>query len=235
MKKLLLILAPILIMAKVHYAKVEPYDTVILKSAVSAKVLSVDLNSEGREVNNREVISLDDVIDKQDLKLSQEMLIGLKSTYKRKESYFNKLNRLSTASKAQKDGAYYNFIASKNQYLATKLKIERLKDSISKKHIILKNKYLYKLHTKAGEFVNFGSPLATIQDLSKAKLVLFLESQEVEELQDKSIYLDGNRTNLRVDKVWQTADTRFISSYRAEIVIDKPQIEFSKLVKVEIK
>ncbi len=235
MKKILLIMLPIIMVAKVHYAKVEPYDSVVLKSAVSAKVLSVDLNSEGRLVANGEVITLDDVIDKQDLKLSQEMLVGLKSSYKRKESYFNKLNRLNTASKTQKDGAYYNFIASKNQYLTTKFKIERLKDSISKKHIVLNNKYLYQLHTKAGEFVNFGSPLATIQDLSKAKLVLFLEPEEIKNLEEKSIYLDGNRTNLRVDKVWKTTDIRFISSYRAEIILNNPKFKFSKLLKVEIK
>jgi len=234
MKKILLILLPIFIVARVHYAKVEPYDSVVLKSAVSAKVLSVDLNSEGRVVDG-EIITLDDVIDIEDLKISQEMLVGLKSSYKRKESYFNKLNRLSTASKTQKDGAYYNFIASKNQYLTTKLKIEKLKDSISKKHIILNNKYLYQLHTKAGEFVNFGSPLATIQDLSKAKLVLFLEPEEIKNLEEKSIYLDGNKTNLRVDKVWKTTDTRFISSYKAEIIIDNPKFKFSKLLKVEIK
>ena len=234
MKKILLIMLPVLMVARVHYAKVEPYDSVVLKSAVSAKVLSVDLNSEGRVVDG-EIITLDDVVDREDLKISQEMLVGLESSYKRKESYFKKLNRLNTASQTQKDGAYYNFIASKNQYLTTKLKIKRLKDSISKKHIILDNKYLYKLHTKAGEFVNFGSPLATIEDLSKAKLTLFLEPQEIMGLEDKSIYIDGNLTNLRVDKVWQTSDTKFISSYRAEIIIANPKFKFSKLLKVEIK
>lgn len=38
MKIFLLLLSPLLLFAKVHYAKVEPYESIVLKSSVSALV-----------------------------------------------------------------------------------------------------------------------------------------------------------------------------------------------------
>lgn len=114
-------------------------------------------------------------------------------------------------------------------------KIERLKDSIAKKNIRLKQRYLYKLAVRRGDFVNPGSALATIQDQSRGKLTLFLEPSELVDVQKKSVLIDGKETDYKVDKIWHVADEKFISSYRAEIYVDAPQSHFSKLVKVELK
>ena len=58
MKILLLLFTPLFIFAKVHYAKVEPYESVVLKSAVSALVMHVDLDAEGTMVEGKRVIYL---------------------------------------------------------------------------------------------------------------------------------------------------------------------------------
>ena len=52
---------------------------------------------------------------------------------------------------------------------------------------------------------------------------------------DRIVYLNGEKTEYKVDKVWQVADEKFISSYRAEIYIPTPKGLLSKLIKVEIK
>jgi hypothetical protein len=74
-----------------------------------------------------------------------------------------------------------------------------------------------------------------VQDLSRGKLILFLESSELKDVRSKKVFIDGKETQYRVDKVWHVADEKFISSYRVEIYIDKPGNYFSKLVKVELK
>jgi len=114
-------------------------------------------------------------------------------------------------------------------------KAAMLEDTVAKKSIILHNKYLYKLIVRKGDFVAPGSPLAQVEDASKAKLVLFLELEELEEIDRKTVYIDGKKTNYKVNKIWKIADEKFISSYRAEIYIPAPKSTFSKLVKVEIK
>ena len=80
-----------------------------------------------------------------------------------------------------------------------------------------------------------GTPLAEVKDLSSAKLVLFLETDEVENIKTKTIYIDDKATPYTISKIWDVADEKFISSYRTEIVIKNPKESFSKLLKVEFK
>lgn len=263
MKIFLLLLTPLLVFAKVHYAKVEPYESVVLKSAVSGLVIDVDLDAEGTMVSGKRVILIDDVLDKENLtdtkksiellntmlNINKEIASSLAGTVKRQEGYFKRISKLTTASKTQKDNAYNSFSSAKTQYLSTKEKIvslekqvldmkykaSGLEDTLRKKSIIPKNKYLYKLMVREGDFVAPGSALAEIQDASRAKLVLFLEPEELKEIEKKRVFINGEKTQYKVGKVWRVADAKFISSYRAEIYIAAPKNEFSKLLKIELK
>jgi len=263
MRYLILLLSPLIVFAKVHYAKVEPYETITLKSAVSAQVTQSKIELEGTNIKNSIIIQLDDKLDKIKLKSDREALILIKNMLKinqqnlkalslslqRQENYYKRISDISTVSITQKDKAFYSYINAKTQYLSTKEKIEtlkkqkldliysieRLKDSITKKSIILKNKFLYKLFVHKGDFVNMSMPLAQIKDLSRAKLILFLEDDELKDIKKKKIYINGKLTNYKIDKIWSVADDKFISSYRAEIVIPQPQYNFSKLLKVELR
>jgi hypothetical protein len=235
MKILLLFVTPLFLFAKIHYAKVEPYESVTLKSAVSALVMDVDLDAEGSVVDQKRVIYLDDRLDKINLQTSKENLLILHETLKRQESYFQRIDKLKTTSTAQKDNAFYSFASSKTQYLDMKYKIAQLEDSIEKKSIVLHNMYLNQIMVRKGDYVSPGSPLATVVDANRAKLVLFLEPSELENIGQKTVFLNGEKTDYKVDKVWRVADEKFISSYRAEIYITAPQGSFSKLMKVEIK
>ncbi len=235
MKTFLLLLTPLFIFAKVHYAKVEPYESVTLKSAVSALVLDVDLKAEGSVVDQKRVIYLDDRLDKINLKTSSENLLILHETLKRKEAYFQRMDKLTTVSTTQKDDAFYSFASAKTQYLDMQYKIAQLKDSIEKKSIVLDHMYLYEIMVRKGDYVTPGSPLAKVVDTNRAKLVLFLEPEELDQMEQKTVYLNGEKTEYKVDKVWSVADEKFISSYRAEIYIPAPEGSFSELMKVEIK
>jgi len=263
MRYILILLIPIFLFAKVHYAKVEPYESITLKSAVSAKVVSSKIELEGKNIKKSTIIQLDDKLDKikfksdkkalklieNMLKSNQSNLSSLGESKERQEAYYNRIENISTASTTQKDKAFYSFISAKTQYFSTKEKIdslnkqkldllydiERLKDSISKKSIKLNNRFLYKLLVNKGDFVNMGTPLAKIKDLTKAKLVLFLEASELKNIKSKTIYIDDRATKYKISKIWSVADEKFISSYRAEIVIKNPKKSFSKLLKVEFK
>ena len=263
MKLLLLFLTPILLFSKVHYAKVEPLETITLKAAVSAQVTLTKTSLEGTKIHNSTIIKLDDKLDhikikssKESLKLiqsmirtNQQILSSLNESMSRQEAYYGRISNIGSASKTQKDNAFYAYTNSQTQYFSTKEKIDslkkqkldlkyeiaRLQDSISKKSISIKNKFLDKLLVSAGDFVNMGTPLAKVQDLSSAKLVLFLEAKELEDIKSKTIYIDDEASDYKVTKVWQVADEKFISSYRTEIRIQNPKKNFSKLLKVEFK
>ncbi len=263
MKYIFFLLTPLLLFSKVHYAKVEPLESITLKSAVSAQVTEAKLNLEGTTVLADTIIQLDDKLDKIKLsssknslklinsmiKINNNILIALGASLERQKAYYSRISNIDSASKTQKDNAFYGYTNAKTQYFSTKEKIDslkkqrldlnyeiaRLKDSISKKSIKLNNKFLYKLLVNRGDFVNMGTPLAQIKDLSSAKLVLFLEDEELGSIKDKTIYIDDKPSDYKVSKVWKVADEKFISSYRAEIVIKNPKESFSKLLKVEFK
>jgi hypothetical protein len=263
MKLFILLIFPYFLWAEVHYAKVEPYETIVLKSSVNALVLSVDMASEGEMIREKEIIVLDSFLDKRKLKSSKDTRVLLKkmlllnkdiaqslnNTLKRKESYYQRLNKLSTASKTQKDNAYTAFSSTKTQYLGSKEKlltlenqiidldytIVAMEDSIQKKSIIVHDKYIYKIFVRKGDFVNAGAKLLEIKDMSRGKLILFLDEEEFVDIEHKIIYLDNKKSDYKIDKIWRVSDEKFISSYRAELIVDSPEVLFSKLVKIEIK
>ena len=263
MKYYIFMMMPIVLLAQVHYAKVEPFERVILKAAVSGKVLDVNLSAEGEMVGHGRIVHIDDRLDqvnlshaqksldilKEMLQIDQENALSLKESMSRLHASYKRIKGLSTASINQKDSAYNSYASAKGQYLAIREKIESLKkqildtksrivqlqDSIEKKSIYLDNKYLNRLLVHAGDFVAPGTPLAKIDDLSRGKLVFFLDPEEVKDIEKKSLYLDGKKSALKIDKLWKVTDEKYISSYRAEIYLPKVLGSFSKLVKVEIK
>ena len=263
MRKLLLILTPIFIFGKVHYAKLEPFETITLKSAISAQVIQSNIDLEGKIIKDRVVIKLDSKLDNIKLSSDRKALTLIKNilainidnlsatleSLDKQESYYNRIKNMKTISLTKKDSAFYSLNNTKKESLAIQEKIEslkkeklnliynieKLKDNISKKSIRVKGKFLDKLLVHKGDFVNMGTPLARVRDLTKGKLTIFLEDDEVKDIKLKKIYIDDKLTDYKISKVWLVTDDKFISSYRAEIVIDSPKWEFSKLLKVEFR
>ena len=251
------------IVAGEYYSKIEPVNSFYLKSSVSGKVLDVHEMYEGTISDNSLIIHIDDKIDVMDLKssrkkltlfnsniaLSKESVVYAKKSMNIDQNSYERIKNLSTYSKIQKDAKLLSLINSKNNYVKAKnslqnlqtqkldleLKIAILKDRIEKKNIkIDKGLYIYKIYPNIGDFVNMGSPLVDVEDLSAGKLTIFVSLEDLENIEDKKIYLNDTLSHYNIDKVWNVADTQNISSYRVEIIIDKPN-RFSKLMKVEFK
>ena len=261
MRYLLLLLTTTLLWADVHFAKLEPFETVVLKAEANGRVIKAATSLEGK-VANGIIVRIDDNIDKKDLqnslaskkyiqemiKLNKALLPALQKNLLNKKRLFKRVENLNSTSVSQKDSLYSAYISALTQFNGTKEKILNLKnqlaslnqkiatlmDRIDKKSIKVKNRYLYKLNVREGEYINIGMPIATISDISKAKLTIFLSDDELKDIDKKSIYINGKKTNLKFSKIWKIADSKYISAYRAEIVL-KPIVRFSKLIKVEVK
>ena len=81
MKLIILLLTPLFLFAKVHYAKVEPYETITLKSAVSAQVTKANIALEETTVSVT-IIKLDDKLDRTKLSSSKSSLNLVQSMIK---------------------------------------------------------------------------------------------------------------------------------------------------------
>ena len=256
------LLSVTLLFAKEHYAKVEPYELKTISSNVSALVEFAEINKEGTLLDKSEYISLDDKLDKIELSqikkkmallnntivFNQEVIKNYDALLKKKVVNFERIKNLKIKSSVEKDREFYDLINSQNQYINTQKELENikiqindlklreavLKKSISDKHISSEGFVLYHLHVKEGQFVNPSTPLADLADVSKAKLVIYLSRQEMQDYKNKLLYLDDKKSKYCITKVWNIADAKHLSNYRAEIIIDAPSL-FSKLIKVELR
>ena len=246
-----------------YYSKAEPKEFFSLKASVNGEVVFVNDSQESKDSDGSVVIKIDDVIDSADLLASNQKLKFLlnnislmkqnvsnsKRAWEINKKSYSRVENLSSYSQTQKDAKLLAMINSQSSYISIKtslvnlktqkedlaLKIKTLKDKINKKNIkVVKGNYIYKIYPRVGDYLNPGSKLMDVYDVSGARLVIYVSSDDLIGIKEKKIYLDGILSEVKIDKIWKIADSVNISSYRVEILMDKPE-QFSKLVKIEFK
>ena len=251
------------LLAQVHYAKLEPVQIYVVKAAAAGQVVKADDSKEGTIGTDDVVVQIDDRVDRaqkraleatrkalaETLKLTKEMEKNQEKVFEKDFRYYQRTKNLKTKSQTEKDRIFSTMMASKNQLLSLREKIATLtrqiadtdyqivmlEDRIAKKAVRAEGLYIYRVAVRVDDYVNPGALLLKAMDTRKGRLVLYLDADEVKDLDKKRIYLNGRATDLRFEKVLRVADDTHISSYRAEIVLEKPGGLFSKLMKIEIK
>jgi len=264
MKKIvsLLLLTSLSLLAKDYYSKAAPYEIYIISSNVSGEVTYADEKRAGQLLGSGRYLKIDDKLDQVELKsieskvvlfentlkLNESMLKNYEEMLQKKQTNYENIKSLKTKSTIEKDREFYDLVTTQNQYIATqkeidnlkisindlKLRIAQLKKSISDKSFRAKGKVLYSLNVKEGQVVSPGMELAKIADVSKAKLTIYLNATDMKDARQKTLYINGKKSKYKITRVWNIADATHLSSYKAEIIIDRPE-QFSQLIKVELK
>ncbi len=222
------------ILANEFYAKLEPINTYVVKAAASGKVIYTNDPIEGKMAKNSTIVKIDSKVDRIDLEGSLTKLKILENMVSVEETNYEKIKKVSTKSAFEKDAQKLKVLNYESQIADLKTKVATLRDQISKKTLTEKNGYIYSIDVKEGDYVNPGSQLYVTKDLSKGKLEIYLPIDMADTYKNQAIYLDGEPTKLKIDKLYTVADSKHISSYKCEIVVPNPK-QFSKLVKVEFK
>ncbi len=235
MKYLILISAFInILFANEFYSKLEPIDSFKVKSSVSGKVIFTNDKIEGKKANNSVIVKIDSKLNKIELEQMENKLKSIDEMIKVEENNYSRMLRVSSKSGFEKDAQRLKVINLRVNKADLLIRIATLKDIIKNKKLTEKNNYIYNIAVKKGDYVNPGTLLYESKDLSKGKLKIFIPISDVETIKNRKIYLDGKATNLKIEKLFQVADSNHISSYKAVILVPKPR-EFSKLVKIEFK
>jgi len=251
-----------LLFSNVYYSKVKPYEIRNISANVSGLVVFSDEDMLGKRLSSTSYIKIDSSLDKKELKSTKEKLVSLNAILKsnsvilenteklleKKRKNYERIASLKIKSDVEKNREFYDLILSENQYLSIKKEIDNykinildlkfkiafLEKKISDKNLKAKDFVLYALLVKEGQVVNISTPLAKVADISKAKLTIFLDSEDMLEYKSKFLYIDGVKTDYKIDRIINIADSKNISKYKAEIIIKSPKV-FSKLVKVELR
>lgn len=248
--------------AKVYYAKVEPFEMRSISSNVSGLIVYADENLVGKKLSSKPYIKIDSEVDEKELKLTKEklmytknsleineaVLVNLEDSLVKKRENYRKIEPLKFKSSVEKDREFYDLITSENLYLNTKKEIQNLKvqisdlklrvvqleRSIKDKNLVAEDFVLYEMLVKPGQVVGVSAPLAKVADVSKALLTIYLDEPDVVNAKDRVLYIDNEKTSYKISRLLNIADSKNISKYMAQIVIESPKL-FSKLVKVELK
>ena len=251
-----------LLFSKVYYAKVEPYELRNISSNVSGLVLYANEDLIGKKLSLKPYIRIDSVLDRQELKFledkleylrdmvttNQSVINNLEQSLVKKRENYKRIESLKIKSAVEKDREFHDLIASENQFLNTKKEIQNLKlqitdlklrraqlqRSISDKTLKANGFVLYELLVKPGQVVGISTALAKVADISKAKLTIYLDEEDVVSSKNKVIYLDGKKTSYKISRLLTISDSKNISKYMAQIIIESPKL-FSKLVKLELR
>lgn len=235
MKKLTLFLLTITtIFASEYYAKLEPIESYQIKSAVSGKVIYSNSKIEGLKANNSTIIEIDSMVNKVELEQSRNKLKYIDEMIKIETNNYDRLNQVSSKSAFEKDTQKLKVINLESSKADMIVKIDTLKDTISNKKLIEKSNYIFNIAVKEGDYVNPGTLLYEAKDLSKGKLEIFVPIAQIEEIKNKEIFLNGVKSDIKISKIYEIADSTNISSYKVELILDNAKI-FSRLVKIEFK
>ena len=230
MLKYILLLTPLFIYAQTYMAKIEPIEKLTIYSQTSGQIIKLDKNDETKVVN-KTLIKLDDKLEMQKLSIYKKQL----SLYKEKLTLLNsnyiKFKSIHGKSDYEKDEKYYEVINLKITIKNLELSIEDIKDTIAKKSIKVKNLYIKEFAVNKNDYISTGTKLATAYDISGAKLIVYVSSDDYKDIKNKKVLLDGKSDIATISKVGKTLDDTFISAYKVELKLKSDK--FGKAVKVE--
>ena len=92
-----------LVHASEFYAKLEPINSYLVKSAVSGKVIYTNHKIEGLKANNTKIIEIDSYVDKIDLKQSINKLKLINDMIKIENKNYTRLKKVTSKSGFEKD------------------------------------------------------------------------------------------------------------------------------------
>ena len=222
------------LIASEYYSKLEAIESYKVKAAVSGKVVFSNTKIEGFKAKNSVIIELDSKVNQMDLAQSRSKLSFINEMIKIEDNNYKRLKKVSSKSAFEKDTQKLKVINLKSSKADMLINIENLKDTIKNKKLIEKSNYISNISVKEGDYVTPGTLLYESKDLSKGKLEIFVPINDVENLKNMSVYLDGKKSDVKINKIYTVADTQHISSYKVELLV--PNVKtFSRLVKIEFK
>ena len=217
-----------------YYAKLEPLESYSIKAAVSGKVTYVNSQLEGNFAKDSVVVKLDSDLNELELEQTRKKLSLINDMLEIEKTNYDRLNKISSKSEFEKDTQKLKVINYESQKADLVIKIETLKDSIKNKKLVEKSNYIFNISVKEGDYVSPGTLLYESKDLSKGKLEIYVPIADIDLIKNKDIYLDEIKSDVKVNKIYEVADTTHISSYKVELISNNVD-KFSRLVKIEFK
>lgn len=238
MKLLLLCLSALNLLAYSYVGKIEPYSSISLKSEAMGKVIYVNENAKFSYIHKKlPILKLDTVDDETRILSLEQRMEASEEIYQISKLSFEKKTSIKSISKFEKNNDKLNMLAKKQSYISLFENLKLQKRNKEKKSFIVYDKYISNIYPKVGELVSIGSKIADIYDISKKKIILFVNKEQIDKLKNKAIYIDGVLSKWYINNISNVVDSKYISSYQVDLLENNKDIKFrfGSIVKVEFK
>lgn len=239
MKKIIFaILLTTFMEANSYMAQVEPYEKVLVLSEINGLVTKVNRDFEyNYSAKKRVIVKVEKRVEEIELKGLKSSLKFAKKAYALKEDNFSRKNKVRQISQYEKDLEKSSLYEIQSKMEELQKSIDLLEYKLGKKTFFLEQKYVGKIYVREGNYVDVGSKIMDVFDVSKEKIELYVRAKEIEGIQSKSIFINGKKSEYKIEKVSQVRDGVNLSSFLVRIVKKnfKPKRYFGTVVKVEFR
>jgi hypothetical protein len=215
--------------------KVEPFESIILKSEITGIVSTI--NDTNKFVKDRNIVVLNTDMINIEIKSLKKELKNQQKILKIYQKRFDSKNKISSISLYEKNQEELAFLNAQKKYLNIKKQLN-IKLEQKKKYIFhISNKYISEIYVQKGDFVSIGYEIATINDISKSKIILYIQKDDIKGIKNKNIYIDNKKSNFTIKSISIIPDKKYISSYKVELIKPniKPNTIFGQVVKVNFR
>lgn len=230
--KYLLLFLPIFIYAKSYMGIIKPINSYTIYAQTSGEVVEISKSDETKVVS-KIILKLDKEVEINTLKLYERQLSLYRQKLKINQDNYKKFITIKGKSKVDRDDKLLEIIDLKNSIAQIKISITELKNSIKNKTISIKNLYIKEFLVNKYDYVISGTKIATVYDISKSKVAVYVNSSDYKDIKEKIIYINDKKSNLNIYKLDITPDETYISSFKTQIILELK--DFGSSVKVEFK
>ena len=235
-KILSLLLLALPLLAIDYRVKLEPYQSISIKSEISGIVKNVKKANHSFVVKSSVVRLNATALDIEIASLKNE-LSNQNKIYKIQKARHASKSKLSSISYYEKTQEELSMRQALQSLYNLKKQLNLKKEQRKKYNFQVSKKYVGDIYVSEGEFVSPGMKIMDIYDISKSKLILYVSKEDLVDIRDKEIYVSGKKSEYKINYVASTTDTNYISSYKVELVKNNTDLDmqFGKVVQVEFK
>lgn len=228
----LLLGASIPLCAGTYKAKIEPYDTTTVSAETAGRIVRLDPRDELKMLD-KTVIEIDHALEDVQLENSRAKLVLLDEQIALKQKQYESIKALKSQNRFTKDDYLTQLLTLQMQAQDLRSTIAQLEDTIAKKELAVRGKYLKQLYVRPGEYVAPGTKLMQLEDQSGGRIVLYVDAADRAALNDAAIRVEGDM-GWKVEKASTTTDETYVSYYRVDLV-KKGGVPYGRIVTVSIE
>lgn len=205
------------LLAKDYSAVETPFEEVLISSETSGKIVKLNKDIE-KTIFNGNVLSINNNIEKKELEIIKNKIKILEQKVEIKNKQYKNILQLSSKSDTEKDNVLIELLNIKFELETLSNNKITLEDTINKKEFNINNKYIKEFLVSEGEYVNTGTNLFKIEDISKSIIKLYVDKEDIEKFKNNKFKINGiENKEYNIYKIDKTANENYVGSYEISL------------------